>query len=462
MTISVDTPRSGPYSGDGSTVAFSYTFLIDDEAEVVVVVSDGGGNETIQTLTTDYTVSGVGSASGGTVTFVTAPAATETVAMYRATDQAQGTDFVNRGSVQPEVIETALDEAVKMVQDLQEQIDRAPLLPITEGLTGVQLPRPVAGYVVGWNGAATDLEAQAPNTAGYLSLPASSTDNALPRWNGAAGTSFQDSGVIVDDNNNVTVGSNLYLDEANSRIGIGTQSPAKNLHISDATPTIRLEDEGLAGHTDIWTDGASLAIDIDPGAADASSELSVAVDGSELLRLDGSGVTLGGATAPDRALRLSGTDALKLPVGTTGQRPGTPTVGDLRWNSSLSQLEFYDGSNWGALFSEQLGGTFAAGVEVSHASNNLGEKTTGTVTLSFADGPIQRYTNGGAHTLAAPSSGEGSILVEITNNASAGAITTSGFDKETGDSFDTTNGNVFRCNVSRINGKELLQIVAMQ
>ena len=40
MTISVQTPRSGPYSGDGSTVAFAFGFLIDDEDELVVVVAD--------------------------------------------------------------------------------------------------------------------------------------------------------------------------------------------------------------------------------------------------------------------------------------------------------------------------------------------------------------------------------------------------------------------------------------
>ncbi len=35
-----------------------------------------------------------------------------------------------------------------------------------------------------------------------------------------------------------------------------------------------------------------------------------------------------------------------LPVGTTAQRPGTPTVGMLRYNSTLNQYEFYTTSGW--------------------------------------------------------------------------------------------------------------------
>ena len=94
-------------------------------------------------------------------------------------------------------------------------------------------------------------------------------------------------------------------------------------------------------------------------------------------------------------------------------------------------------------------------------SKSLGTITTGTVTPDPGDRPLQHYTNGGAHTLA-PSSNTGSVLLDITNNGSAGAITTSGFTKVAGDSFTTTNGHKFRCHVSIGNGGSLLQVQAMQ
>ena len=94
-------------------------------------------------------------------------------------------------------------------------------------------------------------------------------------------------------------------------------------------------------------------------------------------------------------------------------------------------------------------------------SKSLGTISSGTVTPDPGDRPLQHYTNGGAHTLGV-SANAGSILVDITNNGSAGAITTSGFTKVTGDSFNTTNTNKFRCHISIGNGGSLLQVQALQ
>lgn len=40
------------------------------------------------------------------------------------------------------------------------------------------------------------------------------------------------------------------------------------------------------------------------------------------------------------------TGAVQLPVGTTAQRPATPVAGDLRFNSTTSNTEFYNGTAW--------------------------------------------------------------------------------------------------------------------
>ena len=45
----------------------------------------------------------------------------------------------------------------------------------------------------------------------------------------------------------------------------------------------------------------------------------------------------------------AGTSHFKIPAGTTGQRPGTGVAGDIRFNSSLTKFEGYDGSVWGGL-----------------------------------------------------------------------------------------------------------------
>jgi hypothetical protein len=42
---------------------------------------------------------------------------------------------------------------------------------------------------------------------------------------------------------------------------------------------------------------------------------------------------------------FSGTEAARMPVGTTAQRANAQ-AGDLRFNSTLSLMEYYDGTNW--------------------------------------------------------------------------------------------------------------------
>ena len=43
---------------------------------------------------------------------------------------------------------------------------------------------------------------------------------------------------------------------------------------------------------------------------------------------------------------------LDIPSGTAAQRPAAPTTGSFRYNSELNSLEFYDGTNWRAVFLE--------------------------------------------------------------------------------------------------------------
>ena len=134
MTITVQTPRTGPTAGDGATVAFSYSFLVDIEAELVVIIADTNGEEATQTLGVDYTVAGVGVNAGGTVTFSTAPLSTDTVTITRGTALKQSVDLENRGAVVPEVVETSLDELTKITQDQQEQLSRTLRLPVSDGV----------------------------------------------------------------------------------------------------------------------------------------------------------------------------------------------------------------------------------------------------------------------------------------------------------------------------------------
>lgn len=103
------------------------------------------------------------------------------------------------------------------------------------------------------------------------------------------------------------------------------------------------------------------------------------------------------------------------------------------------------------------------GARVTSLALNSGSAvTSGTLTPDPGDRPLQHYTNGGAHTLA-PGSNPGSYILDITNNASAGAITTSGWTKVVNSSsLTTTNLHKFRCTCVIGDAGSLLIIQALQ
>ena len=88
MTVSSTTVKNS-YSGNGSTTEFAYGYKIFADSDLIVIIrTDSTGVETVKPLTTHYTVSGAGDASGGNVTFTfTDKAGTCTI-----TENASGND----------------------------------------------------------------------------------------------------------------------------------------------------------------------------------------------------------------------------------------------------------------------------------------------------------------------------------------------------------------------------------
>jgi len=153
MTVSSQTSRN-EFNGNGTTDTFAYTFRILDEDHIAVYV-DGA----IKTITTHYTVTGVGDSGGGSVVFVTPPpVGIANVVMVRSVPMTQETDYVENDPFHAKTHEDALDKLTMIVQQQQEQIDRTPAFAITSTSEDITFPEPSATDVIGWNAAGTALE----------------------------------------------------------------------------------------------------------------------------------------------------------------------------------------------------------------------------------------------------------------------------------------------------------------
>ncbi|NJL06853.1 MAG: hypothetical protein HC900_00255 [Methylacidiphilales bacterium] len=130
MTIASEANRAGPYACNGSTTTFPFGFRIADETHVRVVLGEGL-LETDLTLGTHYTVSGVGDASGGSITTNTAYASGSTIAIILNIPFLQGLDLENQGAFYAETIEDALDLAAQRDLQLKEEIARCLKMPVS-------------------------------------------------------------------------------------------------------------------------------------------------------------------------------------------------------------------------------------------------------------------------------------------------------------------------------------------
>jgi len=124
MTLSSAT-NEWEYAGNGVTTVFAYTTKIHAASHLVVTVVDSTGTSSVKVLNTDYTVSGVNSSSGGSVTFTTAPAALSTVVIERTVPLTQSTDIKNQGDFYPESHENTFDRLTMAIQQVNRLATRA-------------------------------------------------------------------------------------------------------------------------------------------------------------------------------------------------------------------------------------------------------------------------------------------------------------------------------------------------
>jgi hypothetical protein len=115
------------------------------------------------------------------------------------------------------------------------------------------------------------------------------------------------SGTTGSFSGNLTVDTNtLFVDAANNRVGVGTNSPQDSLHIAQASAVLRLEDTDTSHISTIQSGAAGLIISADATNTLASSFLALNVDASERLRITSAGSVGIGTTSPERILHTSG------------------------------------------------------------------------------------------------------------------------------------------------------------
>ena len=183
-------------------------------------------------------------------------------------------------------------------------------------------------------------------------------------------------------------------------VGIGTTNADRQLHLfRNDGGVIGIKLENSEGTASIIADSDALHLDADTLSIRSES-------GTERVRVRSSGVGIN-STIPRTSLDINDTDALVVPVGTTGERP-TPAAGMFRYNTTEGKFEGYT-TEWG-----EIGGGGGGLTTAAHVANNA------TVTLNLTAAQDHKITATGACTITCSGGTEAtSHTIRIINSGSA-------------------------------------------
>lgn len=128
-------------NGDGVTTTFAYPFYFFGTGDLKVYLYDTIlGGAVLQTLGTNYTITGTPNAqglytTGGNVVFTTAPIATSIVVIYRDGLRTQNYALQQNGSISSSSLVQQMDYLTLLIQRLEDQVARCIQIPDGVGAT---------------------------------------------------------------------------------------------------------------------------------------------------------------------------------------------------------------------------------------------------------------------------------------------------------------------------------------
>ena len=396
MTLST-TSNKVSFSGNGNTTVFAYNFKILASSDLKVYIRSATGTETLKTITTHYNVSGVGSASGGNVTFTggNTPANGETVIIQRVVPLTQTHDYVENDPFPAESHEEGLDRLTMHVQQLQEEVDRSIKASVTNTISSTEFTND-----------ATDRANKlfAFDSSGDISIATSIGTN---RGNWASGTDYNERDLVKDTSTN-----NVF--QVNStHTSSGSQPLTTNPNASKYTLLVDSESasaSATASQNSAVASQNSATASQNSATASATSEANALTHSNTasnhvataLSHSNTAGThatnSSNSATASSNSATASALNLTNFEKQYLGSKSSPPTTdndgnnldatyeGTLYFNSSNDELYVWSGSAWGqASFS--AGGFLSANNNLSDVANagtsrtNLGLGTASTLNV---------------------------------------------------------------------------------
>ena len=411
------------YAASG-TGPYAFTFEILANTDIAVYRDD-----TLLTLTTNYTVT-INANGTGSITLTAAPTGATQIAIVGNRTIQRTTDFVTGGDFFANTVNDEMDQQTIFAQQNAEGLNRALQAPQTDPTTiNMILPRkadranktlafdadgnPSIGISAADITNAVTYATNAANSATAAASSASSASSSASSATSSASTATtQASNASTSASNASTSASGASTSATNAASSASSASTSASNASTSAT--------NAANSASSATSSASSAASAQASAEAARDATLTAYDnfddrylGSKTSdpTLDNDGNALvGGAlyfnsvsgvmnlytgsawvaayvSGAGFVAQSSSTGSAYLPAGTTAQRDGAPSAGYLRFNSTLTKPEVYNGTAWGSVG----GGATGGGSDEIFIENGQTVTTNYTITTNknaMSTGPI--------------------------------------------------------------------------
>jgi len=219
MTIQ-NNPTRNQYAATSGQTVFNYNFEIIAAGDIVVF-----SGATLLTISTDYTLTGVGTENGGTVTLVVGATTGDIITIYRATTAERLTDYQNSGDFLSDEVNADFDRIWAVIQEQSTSSDFFLQLKQSTVLSlPFELDEPVASSILRYKADLSGIE-----SVPLSSIPDASTAADLPYDNATsilAATDVQDAidEVVVDIASNTADIASNTADIASNTADIATNT----------------------------------------------------------------------------------------------------------------------------------------------------------------------------------------------------------------------------------------------
>jgi len=334
MTVSTTIIKSFG-TGDGSTSVFAYQFKIIENSDLQVFIrtNSTGAESAAKQLGTDYSMTGAGVATGGSVTFLSGkiPISGQTVVLRRNVPKTQAIDYIANDPFPAETHEEGLDRGIMVAQQNFEEVERSIKLSKTNTMTSTE-------FTVG----ATE---RANKVLSFDSTGELAVAQELGTFKGNSATTTTAAYAVRDIVKATTTAqlNNIYICIKTSPVGTA---------LTNTTFWVLLVDAVSAA-----TSAAAAAASATTSGNSATASANSATTSANSATTSGNSATASGnsatASANSAAAAAASADAFDdVYLGTKSSDPSTDNDGNalaagmLYFNSTTDLLRVYTGSAW--------------------------------------------------------------------------------------------------------------------